>query len=197
MTDPSLSSAAKDDVELLNAEQPIFGNVHFQDLLFYIGGGFTAITILCSLFLAISHLSCYVRPREQRQIIRILFYPVVFGLCSCFSILDYPASLYLLPTASIYEPVALMGIFLLFVEFSHDDPGSREQYFSELDHKRKTGSQLKKDGWQTVSGGSLRWYQVAQPETALPSYKVLTRNRANGLPSTSISSSASSWPLWS
>lgn len=53
-----------------------------------------------------------------------------------------------------------MGIFFLFVEFSHGDPNSREQYFSELEHKRKTGSQFKKGGWVTESGGSLRWFQV-------------------------------------
>lgn len=154
------SPAPKDDVNLPNSEEPIFGDVHFQHLLFWIGGAFTIVSIAICLFLAISHLSCYVRPREQRQIIRILFYPVVYGVCSCLSILDYPASLYLAPTADLYEPVALMAIFLLFVEFSHDDPSTRENYFGELEHKKKTGSQFKKGGWVTVPGGSLRWYQV-------------------------------------
>jgi hypothetical protein len=156
----STCPAPKDDVNLPNSEEPIFGDVHFQTLLFWIAAGFTTVNAIICLFLAITHLTCYVRPREQRQIIRILFYPVVYGVCSCFSIQSYPNSLYLAPTADIYEPVALTGIFLLFIEYAHGEPSTREQYFAELEHKKKTGSQFKKGGWVTVPGGSLRWYQV-------------------------------------
>ena len=178
----------KDDVNRPNTEEPIMGDIHFQRLLFYIAGGFSAITIILCLFLAVSHLACYVRPREQRQIIRIAFYPVVYSLLCCFSILDYPASRYLLPATSFYEPVALMGIFFLFVEFAHDDPSTRDDYFSQLEHKRKTGSRFKKGGWVTVPGGSPRWYHVRWPKIPImQSYPMLTPPRPNGLLCISIS----------
>ncbi|KAI1260590.1 organic solute transporter Ostalpha-domain-containing protein [Xylariaceae sp. FL1019] len=142
------------------AESPIVGNVTFQKLLFYISIVFTGLAVLSCLSIAITHLRCYVRPREQRQVLRILFYPVFLAVTSSFSILDYEAYLYLWPAAGLYEPISLAAIFFLFVEFAAPDATTREQYFNSLDGKRQKGGrfQLKK-AWTIVAGGSLRWYQ--------------------------------------
>ena len=150
----------KDAIDSKNAEKPIVGNVTFQHLEFYIAAGFSCVCVSLMLFVAVSHLSCYVRPREQRQIIRICFYPVTFAICSAFSIFSYPVSIYAQPAAAIYEPVSLAAIFFLFVEFSAGNPEDRESYFYELEHKRQTGPRFGKKKWTTGSGGSLRWYQV-------------------------------------
>lgn len=148
-------------IEAPNAEQPIFGSISFQHFLFYISAGFTVVGCGLAILLAIRHLTCYVRPREQRQIVRIAFYPVVFALFSCFSVLSYPASLYLLPLANVYEPVALIGVFLLFVEFAAPDPDTREEYFRNLPHQRQVGGKFGFGGkWQIEEGGSSRWYHV-------------------------------------
>lgn len=153
-----------------NDEEPILGNMTFQHLMFYIAGGFMIITAISSIALAITHLSCYVRPREQRQIIRIIFYPFFFAIFSCFSILDYPASLYLLPLNSIYEPVALVAIFFLFMEYAHDDPSSREEYFLHLPHQRTAGGKFGFGGkWVIEEGGCLRWFHVRMPALKITS----------------------------
>ena len=151
----------KDAIDAKNAEKPIIGNVTFQHLEFYIAAGFSCVCVTLMFFVAVSHLSCYVRPREQRQIIRICFYPVTFAICSAFSIFSYPVSIYAQPAAAIYEPVSLAAIFFLFVEFSAGNPENREFYFYELEHKRQTGPRFGKKKWTTGSGGSLRWYQVS------------------------------------
>ncbi|KAI0145595.1 organic solute transporter Ostalpha-domain-containing protein [Xylariaceae sp. FL1272] len=150
----------KDEIEGGPAESPIVGNVTFQNLLFYISLVFTGVAALSCLSIAITHLRCYVRPREQRQVLRILFYPVVLAVTSSFSILNYEAYLYLWPAAGLYEPISLAAIFFLFVEFAAPDTTTREQYFNDLDAKRQKGGrfQLKK-AWTIVPGGSLRWYQ--------------------------------------
>ncbi|KAI0431894.1 organic solute transporter Ostalpha-domain-containing protein [Xylaria sp. FL1042] len=150
----------KDEIEGGPAEQPIVGNITFQNLLFYISLAFTGITVLSCLSIAITHLCCYVRPREQRQVLRILFYPVVLAVTSSFSILNYTAYLYLWPAAGLYEPISLAAIFFLFVEFAAPDASTREQYFNELEAKRQKGGRFElKKAWTLVPGGSLRWYQ--------------------------------------
>lgn len=160
----------KDAIDGKNVEKPIVGNIKFQRLEFYIAAGFTAMCASLMFYVAVSHLSCYVRPREQRQIVRICFYPVVFAICSCFSIYNYADSLYLQPAASLYEPVSLTALFFLFVEFAAGSPDTREQYFYELEHKRQVGPRFGKKRWVSESGGSLRWFQVqpidAQTETS-------------------------------
>ncbi|KAI0549786.1 organic solute transporter Ostalpha-domain-containing protein [Xylaria curta] len=150
----------KDEIEGGPSEQPIVGNITFQQLLFYISLVFTGITILSSLSITISHLRCYVRPREQRQVVRILFYPVILAVTSTFSILNYTAYLYLWPAAGLYEPISLAAIFFLFVEFAAPDASTREQYFNDLEAKRQKGGRFElKKAWTLVPGGSLRWYQ--------------------------------------
>ncbi|KAI1178629.1 organic solute transporter Ostalpha-domain-containing protein [Nemania sp. FL0916] len=152
----------KDEIEGGPAELPIVGNLTFQNLLLYISLAFTGITLLSSLSIAISHLCCYVRPREQRQIIRILFYPVVLAVLSSLSILSYSAYQYLWPAEGLYEPISLAAIFFLFVEFAAPDASTREEYFNELEAKRqkKGGDRFGlKKAWTMVPGGSLRWFQ--------------------------------------
>ncbi|KAI1749863.1 organic solute transporter Ostalpha-domain-containing protein [Xylaria castorea] len=150
----------KDEIEGGPSEQPIVGNITFQYLLFYISLAFTGITILSCLSITVSHLRCYVRPREQRQVIRILFYPVFLAVTSTFSIFNYTAYLYLWPAAGLYEPISLAAIFFLFVEFAAPDASTREQYFNDLEAKRQKGGRFElKKAWTLVPGGSLRWYQ--------------------------------------
>ena len=59
---------SKAEIDRPNAEKPFVGDVTLQHLMWYISGGFTLLAVALGVFLAITHLSCYVRPREQRQI---------------------------------------------------------------------------------------------------------------------------------
>ena len=143
------------------AEKPIIGSLDTQHLLFYISLGFSAITVLAAGSLAITHLFNYSRPREQRQIVRICFYPVVFALLSTFSIFDYAAYIYLEPIRNMYEPIALASLFLLLVEFAAPNPSSREEYFDNLENRKQEGGKCRRRRkWKSVPGGSLRWFQV-------------------------------------
>ena len=79
-----------------------------------------------------------------------------------FSIYSYPDSLYLEPAQEIYEPVALVSLFFLYVEYAAPDQESRELYFHQLDNrKQKGGRWSRKKGYDVIPGGSLRWYQVS------------------------------------
>ena len=140
----------KDAIDAKNAEKPIIGNVTFQHLEFYIAAGFSCVCVTLMFFVAVSHLSCYVRPREQRQIIRICFYPVTFAICSAFSIFSYPVSIYAQPAAAIYEPVSLAAIFFLFVEFSAGNPENRESLLLRIGAQATDWSTIRQeemDNW--------------------------------------------------
>ena len=157
----------KSYVDLPNAEKPIVGSIKFQQLMLYIGAAFTVLNAFFTLSLMVRHLLCYTRPREQRQIIRIVFYPMVFGVFSLFSIYSYPDSLYLSPAQEIYEPVALVSLFILFAEYAAPDQESRELYFYQLENRKQKGGKFsRKKGYDVIPGGSLRWYQVSiRPST--------------------------------
>ena len=152
---------SKAEIDKAIVEVSIVGNFDFQHLMFYISRGFSGAASILMLALALSHLQCYVRPREQRQIIRIAFYPVVKAVLSCFSIYSYPDSIYFLPSQDLYEPCALAAIFFLFIEFAAPDLDTRDQYFNELELRRPGGGTFqRRRRIETVPGGSLRWYQV-------------------------------------
>lgn len=142
-----------------NIEEPIFGKVTFQHILIYISLGGAIYTIIASLYLALSHLFHYVRAREQRQIIRLAFYPLFLATFSAGCVYSYPDSIYLQPTRDLIEPISLTALFLLFLEYAEPDPDHREEYFRTLELRVQKGRFSKQQ--ITYPGGSYRWFQVS------------------------------------
>lgn len=142
-----------------NKERPIFGKTTTQDLLVYISVGSAAYTIIASCSLILTHLLHYVRAREQRQIIRLAFYPLFYAVFSAASVYSYPDSIYLRPAGDLIEPISLAALFFLFLEYAEPNPDHREEYFSTLELKYQVKRFSKET--KTVSGGSYRWFQVS------------------------------------
>ena len=140
---PAPSSAATGDI--------IVGSWTFRHLLVLIACICTAITVLLSTVLVISHLRRYKVPREQRQIIRILWTPVVFAVVAIISIGDYRVGPYLAPFANLYEFFVLASLFLLFV--NNIAPDSPFEYFSNFENSKQLGHETPKKnaGWFQVS----------------------------------------------
>lgn len=140
-----------------NIAEPITGTLTYQALIAYISFGSTIyVAVVCS-YLALTHLLHYVRVREQRQIIRLTFYPFVLAIFHTLAIYSYPNSIYLLPVGQLIEPISLAALFFLFVEFAEPEPDEREQYFRNLELRVLQGRKP-----ITLPGGSLRWFQVLQ-----------------------------------
>jgi hypothetical protein len=68
-------------------------------------------SILCTL--KWFHLMTYTRPKEQRQIVRILIAPTVWAVVSLAQILDYRNAQYYQPLGEVYESIYLCCVFLL------------------------------------------------------------------------------------
>ena len=152
---------SNDYIEQPNAELPIVGSLKLQWLLFYMASGFAVVSVSGGLLLAFRHLKCYVRPREQRQIVRIAWYPVIFAILNAFMIYDYGISIYLDPLSGLYEPIALTSLFLLFVEFSEPVVDNREHYFRTLQNYKIKSKLFGKRTYEPIPGGCGRWFQVS------------------------------------
>ena len=83
------------------------------NLMHWIAIGCTIATGLILLTLKAFHLHSYTRPKEQRQIVRILIAPSVWALVSMGQILDYRIAQYIQPLGEVYESIYLCCVFLL------------------------------------------------------------------------------------
>ncbi|EME89792.1 seven transmembrane receptor protein, partial [Pseudocercospora fijiensis CIRAD86] len=64
------------------------------------------------------HLRRYRAPKEQRQIIRMVFAPCVFALVAFFEVLSYEIAPYIDPLGDLYEAFGLCALFLLYLQYA-------------------------------------------------------------------------------
>lgn len=151
----------KDEASLLLVGEPVVGNLTFQHLILLISIACAGATALLTVWLVFKHLHRYTQPKQQRQIIRIIATPVVFAVISVLAILDYNAAIYLLPVRDLYETFALASLFLLFIEFVAPDENTRDEYFSNLENRKKRGGTFSRTKeYDVIPGGSLTWFRV-------------------------------------
>lgn len=120
----------KDEADLKLVGEPIVGSLTFQHIILLISIGCAGASAVMSLWLILKHLHRYTQPMQQRQIIRIIFTPVVFAVLSALAILNYDAAIYLIPLRDLYETFALASLFLLFTAYVAPDEDTRESFFS-------------------------------------------------------------------
>lgn len=117
----------------------IIGTFTFQHLVQIIGWICLAVTALLCVGLSILHFRRYRAPNEQRNVFRIILFPVVASLVSVISIHTYAASGYIEPVASLYEAIALASLFMLYVQYVAPEQNTRASFFRELEYKTKKG----------------------------------------------------------
>ncbi|EOD52494.1 putative duf300-domain-containing protein [Neofusicoccum parvum UCRNP2] len=100
--------------------EPLSIGITLHNLLVYIAIPCVVLTAVISLFLIFKHLHRYTRPSEQRQIVRMVFTPVVFGVFALLALNFYDAHEYLMPLPDLYEAYALACLFVLFVHYTRD-----------------------------------------------------------------------------
>jgi hypothetical protein len=120
--------------------EPIIGRFSFQHIVHIIGWVCFGITVIFCMGLCILHFSHYRAPNEQRNVFRIIIFPVVASLAAVISIYSYSASGYIEPIASLYEAIALASLFLLYVQYVAPEESTRVAFFRQLEYKTKNGS---------------------------------------------------------
>lgn len=97
--------------------KPLSIGITTQRLLTYISIPCAAISSIACLYLIFKHLHRYTRPAEQRQIVRLIFTPVIYSILSLLSLLFYDAHEYIEPLPELYEAFALACLFVLFAHY--------------------------------------------------------------------------------
>lgn len=120
--------------------EPIIGRFTFQHIVHIIGWVCFGITAIFCLGLCILHFRQYRAPNEQRNVFRIIIFPVVASLIAVISTYTYSASGYIGPIAQLYEAIALASLFLLYVQYVAPEESTRVAFFRELEYKTKNGS---------------------------------------------------------
>lgn len=122
----------------LAVEQERFwdGNWDAHKIGWLISGAAAAVTLFIALITIFGHSLNYHRPAQQRQIIRILFFPPVFAIVSFFSYRFFRSYNYYELVEVIYEAIAIAAFLILMLAYIGDDDVSQMRLFATKD-KRK------------------------------------------------------------
>jgi len=82
-----------------------------------IAGGCAVLTLVISFITIIRHCRNYTKPKEQRQILRILYMPPVYAIVSFFSYRFFREYTYYSFAAIAYEAITLSAFLMLIIEY--------------------------------------------------------------------------------
>lgn len=102
----------------------------FHDVALIFGGACLVIANLGSFFLIMKHATHYSLPKEQKQVMRIIFTIPVFAVISFLSICFEDAAIYIEPIRDVWEAFALVAFFLLMCAFVMEDDEERRAFFA-------------------------------------------------------------------
>ena len=126
-----------------------------QHILLLAAGVGTILCLLASTTLIGTHLFNWVKPAEQKQIVRIILFAPIFALFNFFSLYAYHVSWVLLRFPELYECFALVAMFYLLVLYVAPNEGTRETFFHHLQRLGRYSHQ------PVHNRGSLQWFQTS------------------------------------
>lgn len=147
------------------------------DFFRYAVSGFcAAVTLLSAIALIAPHLRRYCVPREQRQIVRIIFTPFAFAIIALASISNYHAAPYIDPLGEYYSSFCLPALFLLYIQFVAPDSEFGDDMFQAMHTAAERSFKRDKGDWPRLS-----WLLVFQyPVTETLAIVVLEGTEAAG-----------------
>jgi len=114
-------------------EQPLWQNgIIFHHLALFICAIFGGISVIIALILVFRHATHYLRPWEQRHIIRILLMIPIYSVVSFLSYLYYRRSVYFEVLRDCYEAFAIASFFTLLCHYVAPTLHDQKDYFRTL-----------------------------------------------------------------
>ncbi|KAK4335256.1 DUF300 domain protein [Rhodotorula toruloides] len=92
---------------------------------------FTLIASTTSVWLISKHLAFFYHPSEQRHIVRLLFMPVIYAVCSFLSYFFYRQALYFQLVRDCYEALVIASFFFLLLSYLSNPPSSPDSPISK------------------------------------------------------------------
>lgn len=113
-------------------EDPVFGAVTFHHIGLFLSAIFGLISVVVSLALVFQHATHYLKPREQRHIIRILLMIPIYSIVSFLSYLFYRKAVYWDVLGNCYEAFAIASFFTLMCHYIAPSLHEQKEYFRSL-----------------------------------------------------------------
>ena len=113
-------------------ETPVWHTYTFHRIGLIISAIFGATAIILSLLLIYLHATHYLKPWEQRHIIRILFMVPVYAAVSFLSYKYYTHSVYFEVLRDCYEAFAIASFFSLMCHYIAGDLHQQKNYFRTI-----------------------------------------------------------------
>lgn len=152
-------------------EEPLWsGGLTFHRLGLILCAAFGLVSVIIALLLVFRHATHYLKPVEQRNIIRILLMIPVYSIVSFFSIVFYRKSVYFDVLRDCYEAFAIASFFALLCNYVAPNLHDQKEYFRTL---TPVNWFWKMFGLQYLTGGEnkgilrrprsgLTWFNVCQ-----------------------------------
>lgn len=134
--------------------EPYASGYTYHQIILIVSAVTTTLCLIFSVSLASVHLSNWVKPKEQKQLVRIIIFPPISAIFSLFSLWFYDASWILEPFPELYECFALVAMFYLLVLYVAPHEAHRDHFFMNLQRFGVLKNKPKHDR------GSLRWFKM-------------------------------------
>ncbi|OCK79133.1 DUF300-domain-containing protein [Lepidopterella palustris CBS 459.81] len=113
-------------------EDPLWHNLTFHHFGLIISATFGLIALSIALFLILRHSMHYLKPWEQKHIIRILFMIPIYSTVSFLSYLYYRHAIYFEVLRDCYEAFAIASFFTLLCHYIASNLHDQKDYFRTL-----------------------------------------------------------------
>lgn len=117
------------------SEDPLWKGFTFHHFGLFLCAIFGLISVIVSLWLIMMHALHYLRPGEQKQIIRILFMIPIYSVVSFISYLKYRESVYFQVIRDCYEAFAISSFFALMCHYIAPSLHEQKEYFRSIQPK--------------------------------------------------------------
>ncbi|KAF2197458.1 DUF300-domain-containing protein [Delitschia confertaspora ATCC 74209] len=116
-------------------ETPIWHSLTFHHLGLILSATFGLLALLISFLLILRHATHYLKPWEQKHIIRILFMIPIYATVSFLSYLYYRHAIYFEVLRDCYEAFAIASFFTLMCHYIAPNLHDQKEYFRNIEVK--------------------------------------------------------------
>ncbi|KAK7189683.1 hypothetical protein DPSP01_014785 [Paraphaeosphaeria sporulosa] len=149
-------------------EDPLWNSLTFHHFGLIISATFGALAVAIAFMLILRHATHYLKPYEQKHIIRILLMIPIYAVVSFLSYLYYHKAVYFEVLRDCYEAFAISSFFTLMCHYIAPNLHEQKEYFRGVQPKnwvwpvtwmqKCTGGQDK--GWLRRPRSGLTWFNV-------------------------------------
>ncbi|KAF2270046.1 DUF300-domain-containing protein [Lojkania enalia] len=149
-------------------EEPLWHSLTFHHLGLILSATFGMLAVVIAFFLILRHAMHYLRPWEQKHIIRILLMIPIYATVSFLSYLYYRHAVYFEVIRDCYEAFAIASFFTLMCHYIAPNLHEQKEYFRNIEPKnwvwplnwmqKCTGGADK--GWLRKPRSGLTWFNI-------------------------------------